>query len=175
MVMETTIVEKPVRVAVFSTTPRADEAVTGLLSAGFTKDQITVMCSDLAREQHFSEYDHRQPAGTNAPVAAAAGGAIGSILGGLAAIASVVATGGVGILVAGPIFAATGAVAGGLVGAMMTRGVEKEAANYYDQAVTRGKILVAAEDQSDNAEQLLAQAERVFTAAGAEPIELVGG
>jgi predicted ABC-type sugar transport system permease subunit len=97
------------------------------------------------------------------------------VVGGLAAVASVVATGGVAILVAGPIFTATGAVAGGLVGAMMTRGVEKEAANYYDQAVTRGKILVAAENQSDQAEQLLARAERVFSAAGAEPIELYAG
>lgn len=175
MVMETPVVEKPVRVGVFSTIRQADEAVAGLLSAGFTKEQITVMCSDRAKEQHFREYEHRQPAGTNAPMAAATGGAIGSVLGGLAALAGVVATGGVGILVAGPIFAATGAAAGGFVGAMMTRGVEKEAANYYDQAVTRGKILVAAEDQSDHAEQLLARAERVFAEAGAEPIELSEG
>jgi hypothetical protein len=175
MIMETTVVEKPVRVGVFSTISKADEAVAGLLSAGFTKEQITVMCSDRGKEQHFSEYEHRQPAGTNTPMAAATGGAIGSVLGGLAALAGVVATGGVGILVAGPIFAATGAAAGGFVGAMMTRGVEKEAANYYDQAVTRGKILVAAEDQGDGAEQSLERAERVFAEAGSEPIELSEG
>jgi hypothetical protein len=175
MIVETTIVEKSVRVAVFSTTRRAREAVTGLLIAGFTKEQITVMCSDLAKKQHFSEYEHRQPAETNAPMAGAGGGAIGSVLGGSAVIPTVVATAGVAILVAGPIFAATGEVAGGLVGAMITRGVEKEAANYYDQAVRRGKILVAAEDQSEHAEQLLTRAERVFAAAGGEPIELFQG
>jgi hypothetical protein len=33
---------------------------------------------DLAKERHFGEYKHRQPAGTNVPMAAATGGAIGS-------------------------------------------------------------------------------------------------
>jgi hypothetical protein len=149
--METNIVEKPVRVGVFSTISKADEAVAGLLSAGFTKG------SDRAKDGHFREYEHRHPAGTNAAMAAATGGAIGSMLGGLAALGSTVATGGVGILVAGPIFAATGAVAGGLVGAMMSRGVEREVANYCDQAVSRGMIL--------------ARADRVFAQADVESIE----
>ena len=64
----------------------------------------------------------------------------------MAALAS--STGGLGLLVFGPMFlssACAGALVGGLVGAMTTRGIEKEIANYYDQAVVQGKILVAAE------------------------------
>jgi hypothetical protein len=62
-------------------------------------------------------------------------------------------------------------VAGGFIGAMTTRGVTKEMADFYDQAVTRGKILVAIEDEADNTPRL-ATAERTFAEAGAEPLPL---
>ena len=55
--------------------------------------------------------------------------------------------------------AGTGGVAGGLVGAMMTRGVEKEMANFYNQEVTAGKILVGAEDHGPQQCRRLASAE----------------
>ena len=166
---------RPFRVGVFATVEQADRAVEGLLKAGFTKDHITVVCSDKTKEAHFSEYEHEKPAGTNTPLAAATGSAIGALLGGLASVATIAATGGLGIIVAGPLFAGTGAIVGGLVGAMTTRGVERELANYYDQAVTRGKILVAAEDHSPNHARRLADAERILQEAGAEPISLREG
>ena len=55
---------------------------------------------------------------------------------------------------------------------MMTRGVEKELADYYDQAVVRGKILVAAEDRNPAGRARLAEAARVLEEAGAEPLPL---
>ena len=58
-----------------------------------------------------------------------------------------IATGSVVLWVAGPAVAGALGVAGGLVGAMSTRGVEKEIANYYQQAVLAGSILVAAEEK----------------------------
>ena len=68
-----------------------------------------------------------------------------------------------------------GGVVGGLAGAMMTRGVEKELANYYDQAVQDGKMLVAAEakDREDTAG--LAKASQILADAGAEPVPLREG
>ena len=62
-----------------------------------------------------------------------------------------------------------------MIGAMTTRGVENELANYYDQAVTRGKILVAAEAHGDRAAERLARAEEILREAGAEPIHLRKG
>jgi hypothetical protein len=64
-------------------------------------------------------------------------------------------------------------VLGGFLGAMATRGVEKEAANFYDQAVSQGKLLVAVEEH----EQLpsLALAEHVLAESGAEPLPLPEG
>ena len=86
-----------------------------------------------------------------------------------------VATGGVGLLAAGGASAWAGGIVGGLIGAMMTRGIEDELANYYDQAVVRGKILVAAEDRSERGSERLAAAERVLAEAGAEPVSLPAG
>jgi hypothetical protein len=167
--------DKPIRVGVFKTIRQADQAVEGLHQAGFTKDQITVICSDQAKEAHFAEYEHQQPAGSRTPLSTATGGAIGAVLGGLSALVGVVTTGGIGLLAAGAIFTSTGALVGGFIGAMTTRGIDNELANYYDQAVEQGKILVAVEEHSDRAEQSLNEAERIFAQAGAEPIELPEG
>src|SRR5688572_6565002 len=86
--------ERPVRAGVFDTVAKTEEAVQRLLAAGFSKDQITVVCSDETKERYFREFEHQQPAGTNTPAAAAIGGTVGASLGGLAAGAVGVATGG---------------------------------------------------------------------------------
>jgi hypothetical protein len=170
--MVTHSLEKPIRVGIFGTIGQADRAVRKLLEAGFTKEQISVLCSDKYTEAHFRAYEHQDPAGTHTAANAAAGSAIGMLLGGTAAVAGFLTTGGIGLLVGGAMLALSGGVAGGLVGAMVTRGVERELADYYDQAVTRGKILVAAEDTTPDAAISLAKADQILHEAGAEPIEL---
>lgn len=164
--------EAPIRVGVFSTIEAADCAVDSLAKAGFTSEQISVLCSEPATEMRYRKFEHQDPAGKNTALAAATGSAIGVVLGGLTVLAGAVTTGGVGILAAGGLAVWTGGVVGGLVGAMMTRGVERELADYYDQAVARGKILVAAEDHGETQRQRLALAERILSACGAEPIAL---
>jgi hypothetical protein len=160
---------------IFSSVEDASRAVHNLLSAGFTKDHITVVCSDETKESYFQEFEHQDPAGTYTPKAAIIGGTIGAALGGLSVIASAVATGSVALWAAGPITAWAGGVAGGLVGAMMTRGVEKELANYYQQAVIEGLILVAAEDHTPNHESMLTRAAKILAEAGAKPLPLPEG
>lgn len=167
--------DKPVRTGLFGTVAGADQAVRGLLEAGFHRDQISVVSSDQHRKALLSDVPSRAPAGERAPQAALTGGAVGATLGGLIFAATAVATGGVGLLIAGPMFMAGGAVAGGLTGAMVSRGFEREITNYYDQAVQRGKILVAVEDHGTEGQSRLAEAERIFAAAGAEPVALPEG
>jgi hypothetical protein len=58
---------------------------------------------------------------------------------------------------------------------MMTRGVKRELAVYYEQSVARGKILVAAEDHGPEATERLAKAEGIFTEIGALPLEIPKG
>jgi hypothetical protein len=166
---------RPLEAGVFNTVESARKAVHELREAGFTQEQITVVCSNETKERYFSEFDHQQPAGTHTPTATIAGGTIGAVLGGLTVIASAVATGSLALWAAGPITAWAGGVAGGLVGAMMTRGVEKELANFYQQAVVSGQILVAAEDHGANRQTHLAQAAEIFAAAGAQPLQLEEG
>ena len=182
--MATSSAARPVRVGVFSTVAATERVVSELLAAGFSKDEITVMCSDEAKERHFREFEHQQPAGAHTAAAAATGGVIGAALGGLTVLAAGAATGGIGLLAAGGIAAWSGGIMGGLVGAMLTRGVEKEAANFYDQAVQQGKLLVAVEEHvveehavvdHDQREARLATAAGILSVAGAEPLPLPEG
>jgi hypothetical protein len=166
--------QRPIRAGVFDSILEADCAVNDLLAAGFTKDEITVVCSDEHKERFFRDFEHQDPAGTSTVESAVIGGVIGAALGGAVTLAGVVASGGIGLLVAGAIVTWTGGAAGTLIGAMMSRGVEGELANFYDQAVVAGKILVAADDQSHQP-QRLAKAEQILARAGAKPLPLPEG
>ena len=166
--------QSQIRAGVFPTIFDAEKVVRQLLAAGFQKEQITVICSDDIKERYFREFEHQETAGSFAPAAAATGSAIGATIGGVAAGAVGVATGGLPLLVAGGAGLLTGAVWGGFIGAMLTRGVEKEAANFYDQAVLEGMLLVTVEHYADGG-PTLADAERILAAAGAEPLPLPEG
>ncbi len=131
-----------------------------------------MICSDETWQRHFREFEHQQPAGKNMPLAATIGGAIGATLGGLTAVAAGAATGGLALVAAGGAAAWTGGILGGFLGAMMTRGVERELADFYDQAVRKGKILVAAEAHGQDAEPRLARAAEILAQSGAEPMPL---
>jgi hypothetical protein len=166
---------RPVRAAVFTSVAKTEEAVINLLAGGFTKDQITVICSDEGRQRHFAEFEHQEPAGANTEAAIATGASIGATLGALGAGAVGLAIGGLPLIVVGGIGLMAGGVWGSFVGAMMTRGFEKEAANFYDQEVARGNLLVTVEVQDAQAHPSLADAELILAASGAEPLPLPEG
>jgi hypothetical protein len=172
---ETRVLQPAFEVGVFDDVESARRAVHGLLEEGFSKEQINVVCSDETKERYFQEFEHQEPAGTYTPTATIMGGTIGAALGGLAVVASAAATGSLALWAAGPITAWAGGVAGGLVGAMLTRGVEKELANFYQQAVVEGRILVAAEETRPDNRRSLARAAEVLRQAGAEPLPLQEG
>ncbi|MFO0846650.1 MAG: general stress protein [Gemmataceae bacterium] len=170
--MSNQAVDTPVRVGVFSTVEDADRVVRRLLAAGFPKDRIEVITSDKHKEHLLRRVPHPHVPGEVTQEAVVAGSAVGATLGGLALAATAFVTGGASLLAAGTVLVGGGALAGTFAGAMMTRGFEKEAANYYDQAVQRGKILVGVEDHRFDR---LAEAEHIFAEAGAEPVPLVEG
>jgi hypothetical protein len=168
-------VEKPVRVAVFDTVAQADRAVRRLLDAGFKKDELAVVCSDEHKEAFFRDLPTPEPGASYTPEAIGVGSAVGASIGGLALAATAIATGGAGLLAAGTILVGGGALAGAFTGAMATRGFQKEYAEYYEQSVRLGKILVAVEVHGEGSDARLAQAERIFEEARAEPVALVEG
>ncbi|MGC3967283.1 MAG: hypothetical protein QM775_07905 [Pirellulales bacterium] len=168
--------DRPIRAGVFATMEAADRVVDRLFKAGFSAEEISVVCSEEAQRRHFGELAHDKPAGTYTPAAAVAGSVIGAALGGLVAVAGVMTTGGVGVLASGGIAAWSGGVVGGLIGAMMTRGFERELANFYDQAVTAGKIVVAVDiREPDGRMPRLAVADQIFRDEGAESLALPEG
>lgn len=171
--MANTSNDKPVRVAVFGRIYKAEQAVETLLLEGFERDQISVICSDPAKEKHFKGLEGEQ-AGEAAPRRAAIGGVIGASLGGLATVAALATTGGMAVVAAGHFVAslAMGGIAGGFIGAMTSRGLDKEAAEFYEQSVEKGKILVVVEDNTDDGPRRLRAAEKRFQQAGAEPVSL---
>ncbi len=167
----------PIRVGVFATVAQATQAIDRLLAAGFDQEQISVISSDKTKEQYFEDFKNPPLTREQLPQAVAAGGAIGALLAGLTAVAGLATTMGIGIVALGPILVAlgAGAVSGGLIGAMMTRGFSKELTEYYDQAVTSGKILVAVEHEGKEGAETLSKAEVIFREAGAEPVPLQEG
>jgi len=72
-----------------------------------------------------------------------------------------------------PASAAIGSAVGATV--MGMGGTENELANFYNQAVQQGKILVAAEVHGENAEPRLASAATILAELGAEPLPLPEG
>lgn len=164
------------RVGVYPDMASADGAVKALLDAGFPRESLSVVCPQCEAGD-LGGTEQVPPAGSETLVAAGSGGAIGAVLGGLTAAMGVAATGGTGLFVVGPLLggAAAGGVVGSFVGAMGSRGVEPEIADYYDQALAKGSVLVAVESSSGSGGPTLEEAERVLLEAGAEPIELPKG
>lgn len=163
-----------VHVGVYRDIPQADRAVAELVRAGTPKERITVICPTCTH-QKYAGLDKEQPAGSHTAVAATTGGAIGATLGGLAAVIGITATGGMGLLIAGPLLlssAGTGALFGGFVGAMMTRGMEREVADFYDQALEKGNVLLAIEMGDDVTPDQVDVADRIFAETGAETLTL---
>ncbi len=167
--------ETPVEIGVFEDYPSAERAVEALLATGFEPGAISVICPTCSARQ-FPEVEHVEPAGAHTPGAAATGGVIGSVLGGLTAAGGIAASG-TALLVAGPLLAAgaaVGAVTGAFIGAMTTRGLEPEISDFYDQALSRGQILVAVDTDRPGGSGR-DRAERALLEAGALPLALRRG
>jgi len=148
---------RPVRAGVFKTIQGADEAVRRLLAAGFSKDQLAVVCADKYKEQFFRDLPTLQPSGSHTAQGAVAGGAAGLVVGGLLAL-----------VMANPILLAVGVI-GPFVGAMMTRAFESEITDFYEDALQKGSILIAVEVKGEGNLPRLAEAERILESVGSDP------
>lgn len=173
-----------IHVGVFDNLGDADRAVARLFEAGYSREQVSVICSDKYKSDILKNEEHVKPEATvdSLTVEAAkeggiVGGSIGA-LGGFALALGVVGTAGIGLLVAGPVLAvstAGGAVVGTLITEMMTRGVEKQSAHFYDRAVQDGKILVAVDISEQGAIHSAQRADQIFEELNAHPVGLHNG
>ncbi|MFT5326231.1 MAG: alanine dehydrogenase [Planctomycetaceae bacterium] len=164
-----TSVEYPIRAAVFETVAGATQAVKALRTAGFSEDQISVICSQEHADKHFGGC-REEMVGDHAmaipdPSAIAALG-----IGGTAFASAIVLSGG-GALIALGAFA-TVTLAGTLASFFASRGVATEVADFHEQALQAGDLLVAVEVHGDDTELWLSRAENVFHETGAKPVSL---
>lgn len=139
-------------VALFDNTSDADKAVSDLVTAGVTRDHISVVANDAAG--NYERY--RSTSGATADGTDHAGPVGGSLFGAL--VGAVVGLGavlipGIGpVIAAGPLVGAAGAIAGaiiggttgGITGGLLSLGVPQEEAHYYAEGVRRGGTLVTA-------------------------------
>jgi len=158
----------------FDTPREAAQAVQSLESHGFTANDISVVAAeDFDRDAFAVESGSKMAEG--AAVGAGTGGAIGAIVAGFTTIGAVAATGGTGLLVAGPIAGAlagagAGGVGGGILGGLVGSAIPEHEVKHYEDAIGKGSVLVGVEckdgDQKTCAKDCLNKynAEKVATA-----------
>jgi hypothetical protein len=145
----------------------AQNAVSELVSAGFPREDISIVAADT--EGKFKTYVGApdEEVGEGVATGAGVGAAVGGLGGLLVGLGALVIPGIGPVLAAGPIASAligagvgagVGAVTGGLIGALVDVGVPEEQANLYAEGVRRGGTLVkvtAPEDRSNEATRIM--------------------
>src|SRR5687767_1380867 len=102
----------------------AERAYGTLTKRGYDKKDVNLMMSEDARKKHFGDMKKDTDLGNKAAEGAGIGGAIGGTVGAtvaaIAAVGTVLAVPGLGLVVAGPLAAAlAGAGAGGITGGVI--------------------------------------------------------
>ena len=136
----------------------AQNAVSELVSAGFPRDDISMVAADT--EGKFQTYVGGSDAEAGEGIAAGAGaGAVVGGIGGLLVGIGALAIPGIGpVLAAGPLASAligagVGAATGGLLGALVDAGIPEEEANVYAEGVRRGGTLIKVTTSADRVDE----------------------
>jgi hypothetical protein len=160
----------PCRVGLFPSEEKAAQAVKNLLAAGFREKQLALICPDRSKSSFAPNIHRAQSPGSHAGAEIVEGGSIGAVLGGIALIATVITTGGVALLPAIPVFIGGGAIAGIFSSLVVSEGYGEGISEYYGEAIHQGKIVVGVQVEGKDSAILLAVAEHILTAAGAEDV-----
>src|SRR6266550_3935540 len=126
---------------------QAERLVEGLKTAGFSNNDISVLCPDKSGTRDFAHEQHTK-APEGAATGAGTGGLLGAGLGWLVGIGSLAIPGVGPLIAAGPIMAAlsgaaVGAAVGGLTGALVGLGVPEYEAKQYEGKIREGNILIS--------------------------------
>lgn len=166
-------IKHSIAAAVFGHVSQVEQAIDLLQHAGFTKDQISVICSEAVQKQVFGDYQPEETGSTSSEIGPLEGGLIGAALGGVASVAVIVTSGGLALAAIGPVL--LGGLTGTLLGLLVGSGVEDEQARFYEQSVSKGDVLITVGAPHGLTEEDLILAERTLADAGARPIELLEG
>lgn len=162
---------QPVTIGMFGNVQDAQNAIDALQTAGFDREQISVLAQEEAVKETLGG-DATKSAKETAGAAALSGGVVGGLIG-LAAgltipiVFPVLAVGTIaaalGVAAAG---AGIGASYGGIFGALIGWNVAEEETHRYVEGVRRGEILVAVHTEPGRSEE----AEALLRAAGGQSV-----
>lgn len=166
--------------AVFRDMDTAERAITELKASGVPGDAISVIKLDENHETRRTDGDHHEhddsdSKGSGIGKGLAAGGALGAIAGlgalvipgigpfiAAGALAEALGVAGSAAVVSG----AVGAAAGGLTGALIDYGVDRDHAEYYEKRIREGAVFVAVDTTEHPT--AYAPARGILRAAGGE-------
>ena len=157
------------RAGTFDTVALADRAIRQLLTAGFSQDQLAVICPARFKDHFRGEASQTETPSVSATHALATGSALGATLGGLA-LAAAALTGNVPGMVAVGVYIGGGAIAGGFSDLIVSKGYEQETDDRYKQAIARGQIVVGVEIHGEDKSGRLAEAQRILDECGSHSV-----
>lgn len=131
----------------------ATTAIFNLENSGIRESDISIVANDSYSKDDFA-IDEGTKASEGSIIGAASTGVLAAVVAGLTTIGAV-ATGGTGLLVAGPLVAAfaaggVGAAAGGVIGAIIGAFIPEHEVKYYEDAIEKGSILIGVKYTSHN-------------------------
>lgn len=161
------LARKGVLSAIFHDADDAEKAYQAAIERGYTKDDITVLMSEQARDEYYPSKRVDVEEHSKALEGTAVGGTVGATLGAIgaaiAAVGTVLAIPPLGLVVAGPLAAGlagagAGGIAGGLIGALAGAGMSEERARVYETAIKEGGVIMSVEPRRDKDASELAEA-----------------
>jgi hypothetical protein len=142
----------------FENGTQAAAAISTLEMKGIPSNDISLVASEGFDKDSFGiEQSTKLPEG--AAIGAGTGGAIGALILGMTAVGTI-ATGGVGLLAAGPIVAAlagagAGAAAGGVIGGSIGAFIPEDEVKFYEEAIEKGSVLVGVEYKDKDQKKMI--------------------
>ncbi|MDX2114841.1 MAG: hypothetical protein SFZ24_04360 [Planctomycetota bacterium] len=142
----------------FNTAAAASSAVNALEARGVPSSDISLIAAEGTRHEAFG-IDTKTKAPEGAALGAGLGGATGALIAGLTMVGAL-ATGGVGLLAAGPLVAAlagagAGAAAGGAIGTAIGFAIPENEVKHYDEAFRKGAVLVGVQATGDDRDNIV--------------------
>lgn len=163
--IEQPFARKGVVSAIFHDADDAEKAYRSAVERGYTKDEITVLMSEQARDDYYPskrvELETHSKALEGTAVGGTVGATVGAIAAAFAAVGTVLAIPPLGVVVAGPLAAAlagagAGGIAGGLIGALAGAGMSEDRARIYETAIKEGGVVMTVEPRdSADADELV--------------------
>lgn len=130
---------------IFENGDDAAAAIAALTARGISRDAINVLAGEDAKIEAFG-VRKKSHAGEGAAIGAGTLGTVGALVAGFTAVGAI-ATGGIGLLAAGPIVAAlagagAGAATGGVLGGLIGLGIPEHEVKFFENSVSKGSVLV---------------------------------